>query len=254
MKMKRILLAAALTLTALTANAQVNYKWTTVQMDKTYDEIKDDRATKIIAKYSPKLAPLQEIIGYSKEEYTSHRPESPLSNFAVDIIREKAEEIFNTKVDLAMTNFGGIRTSLPKGAVRVYDIYSIFPFDNTIVVFDIKGSDLLPLFKQLARRMEALSNVKMVVMDRKLKSVEIGGQPLDPDRTYKFTTINFLLEGGDGVQIKNYAKNLQESEIFIRDAIIDYIRKMTAEGKTIEPVCDGRAIVEKLGEPAIRPE
>lgn len=254
MKMKRILLAAALMLSAFAANAQVNYKWTTVQMNGDYDQIKDDKATKIIAKYSPLLAPLQEIIGYSKEEYSSRRPESPLSNFAADVIREEAEVLFNTKVDLAMTNFGGIRTSLPKGAVRVYDIYSIFPFDNTIVVFDIKGSDLMLLFKQLARRMEALSNVKIVVMDRKVKSVEIGGEPLDPEKTYKFATINFLMEGGDGVQLKNYATNLQESKIFLRDAIIDYIRKMTAEGRTIEPVCDGRTIVETLGNPAIRPE
>ena len=68
MKMKRILLAAALIFTALAANAQVSYKWSTIRMDSAYDDIRDDAATKIIAKHTPRLAPLQEIIGYSKEE------------------------------------------------------------------------------------------------------------------------------------------------------------------------------------------
>lgn len=254
MKMKRILLAAALIFTALAANAQVSYKWSTIRMDSAYDDIRDDAATKIIAKHTPRLAPLQEIIGYSKEEYESRRPESPLSNFAADIIRATGEQVCGTHVDLAMTNFGGIRTSLPKGAVRVYDIFSIFPFDNTVVVFDIKGSDLIKFFHKQARRNEALSNVKLVIEDRKIKSLEIDGQPFDENRVYKFATINFLMDGGDGIQLKDYAMNKVESTVYIRDAIVDYIKKMTAEGKTIDLKCDGRVIVQALGQPALRPE
>ena len=254
MKTRHIILTLALVMAGVSAGAQVNYKWTTVQMNSDYDEIKDPKATQIIARFSPKLEPVQEIIGYSKEEYSKHRPESPLSNFAADVIREAAEKLFATHVDLAMTNFGGIRTNLPKGAVRVYDIYSIFPFDNTIVVFDIKGTDLIKFFNKMARNTEALSNVKLVVCDRKVKSLEIDGKPFDPDKTYKFATINFLLDGGDGIHLKDYAMNLQESEVFIRDVIVDYIRQMNAVGKVIAPVCDGRVIVETMGNPSIRPE
>jgi len=242
--MKRTITAiAALLMLTLAANAQVNYKWQTVQMNSDFDEIKDPAATQIIAKHSPLIGPLQEIIGYSTAEYEKKKPESGLSNFAVDIIRATAEKHFNCHVDVALANFGGIRTSLPKGAVRVYDIYSIFPFDNAVVTFEIKGSDLYKFFEQMARKVEALSNVRFEVVDKQIKSLEIDGKPFDKDKVYTFATIDFLMEGGDGVQLKPLAMNIRRTDIFLRDAIVEYIKQMTAEGKKIDLKPDGRVKV-----------
>lgn len=242
--MKRTLIAiVALLALSLGANAQINYKWQTVQMNSDYDEIKDPAATNIIAKHSPLLGPLQEIIGYSTAEFEKKRPDSGLSNFAADIIRETAEKACNVHVDAAMTNFGGIRTSLPKGAVRVYDIYSIFPFDNAILVFDIKGTDLYKFFEKQARNPEALSNVRFEVVDKKIKSLEIDGKPFDKDKVYKFATIDFLMDGGDGIQLKDFAMNVQKTGVYLRDAIVDYIKQMTADGKKIDLKPDGRVTV-----------
>lgn len=245
--MRKLLFAAlaAMLLSAAGLGAQPVYKWTTVAMDSTFDEIKDPAATRIIAKYSPLVGTLQEIIGYSAEEYEKHRPESGLSNFAADIIREKAEEFSGSHVDVALTNFGGIRTNLPKGAVRIYDIYSIFPFDNAVVIFDIKGSDLAKFFQKQARKPEALSNVRFDVVDGQIKTLLIGGEPLDPDKVYKFATIDFLMDGGDGVQLKDFAMNLQRTGKFLRDIIVDYIKAMTDAGKTIDLHPDGRVTVVK---------
>ncbi|MBO4570839.1 MAG: 5'-nucleotidase C-terminal domain-containing protein [Bacteroidales bacterium] len=243
--MKRIALFAAAVLLGISAAAQPSWKWTTVRMDSAFDEIKDSTATLIIAKYSPLVGPLQEIVGYSEDEYEKHRPESGLSNFAADIIREKGEEFCGAHVDVGLTNFGGIRTNLPKGAVRVYDIYSIFPFDNSLLVFDIKGSDLLKFFEKQARRPEALSNVRLDVVDGQIKTLLIGGEPLDPEKIYKFATIDFLMDGGDGVQLKDFAMNIQRTGKFLRDIIIDYIKEMTAAGRTIDLKGDGRVTVTR---------
>ncbi len=226
------------------ATAQLNYKWTVVPMDSTWNEIKDPAATNIIAKYQPLVAPLMEIIGYSVDEYDKAKPESGLSNFAVDIIRDAASKHCNCNVDIAMTNFGGIRTSLPKGAVRVYDIYSIFPFDNYIVIATFKGDKLKKMLEALAQsgRVEAFSNVEFIIDNRKLVKSNIGGLPINPDKMYKFATINFLLEGGDGVQMKNYMESVEETDILIRDAIVSYIKGMTAKSEKIELKEDGRVI------------
>ena len=105
--MKRILLIAVLLLASLgDAAAQFTYKWTPVPMDSTWDAMKDFRATKVIEKYSAQVAPLQEIIGYSEDEYDKGRPESGLSNFAADVIRAIAEKKTGETVDIALTNFG----------------------------------------------------------------------------------------------------------------------------------------------------
>ena len=92
---KRIpLLVACLLLVAFTAAAQqFTYKWTPVRMDTTWDAMRDFRATRTIEKYSPQVAPLQEIIAYSADEYDKQRPESGLSNFAADVIKAVAAEL-----------------------------------------------------------------------------------------------------------------------------------------------------------------
>ena len=241
--MKKILLTVLLLAAFLPeAGAQIRYKWTPVPIDSTWDSIQDQRATKIIGKYSPQVAPLQEIIGYSEDEYDKGRPESGLSNFAADVIKAVAEQKTGAKVDIALTNFGGIRTSLPKGAVRVYDIFSIFPFDNYIVTFDIKGSDLRRFLEQMIgrRRVEALSGVEIVITGNKAVKLNVAGAPIDDAKTYKFATINFLMDGGDGVVLSDVAFNRVDTGIWIRDAIVEYLKEQTARGEKIVLGKDGR--------------
>jgi len=241
--MKRILLMAALLL-ALPglAVAQFTYKWTPVPIDSTWDDIKDLRATMVIDKYNPQVAPLMEIVGYSEAESDKARPESGLSNFAADVIAAVAEEKTGEKVDIALMNFGGIRTSIPKGAVRVYDIFSIFPFDNYLVTFDIKGSDLKRFLEQMIarRRVEALSGVEIVITGNQADKLEVAGAPIDSDRVYKFATINFLMDGGDGVVLSDVAFNRKDTGIWIRDAIVEYLKAQTARGEKIALHPDGR--------------
>jgi 2',3'-cyclic-nucleotide 2'-phosphodiesterase (5'-nucleotidase family) len=241
--MRRIMLLMVLLL-ALPggAAAQFTYRWTPVPMDSTWDEMKDFRATQTIGRYSAQVAPLQEIVGYSDAEYDRGRPESPLSNFAADVVRAVAEKKTDEKVDVSLMNFGGIRTSLPKGAVRVYDIYSMFPFDNYLVTFDIKGSDLRRFLDRMIerRRVEALSGVEMVITGTKADKLLVGGAPIDDQRVYKFATINFLMDGGDGVVLSDVAFNRKDTGIWLRDAIVEYLRDQMERGETISLHTDGR--------------
>lgn len=221
-----------------------SWKWTPVSIDSTWDDIKDLRATRVIAAYDAQVAHLQEIVGYSEGEYDKQRPESGLSNFAADVIAAIAEKKTGEKVDVALMNFGGIRTSIPKGAVRVYDIFSIFPFDNYIVTFDIKGSDLRRFLDQMVsrRRVEALSGVRMVITGNKADKLLVGGEPVDDSRIYKFATINFLMDGGDGVVLSDVAFNRIDTGIWIRDAIVEYLKEQMARGEKVVLEPDGRVV------------
>ena len=226
----------------LPAAGQITGKWTPVAIDSTMDDIDDLRATQTIARYRAQVEPLMEIVGYSEDEYSRQRPESGLSDFAADVIRAIAEQKTGDKVDIALTNFGGIRTSLPKGAVRVYDIFSIFPFDNSLVTFDIKGSDLRRFLEHMIsrRRVEALSGVEIVITGNKADKLEVAGAPIDDNRIYKFATINFLMDGGDGVVLSDVAFNRKDTGVWIRDAIVEYLREQMARGEKIVLQPDGR--------------
>lgn len=226
----------------LAASAQPRYRWTPVPVDSMYSEIKDSTATMIIRKFDPMLSSLYEVIGTSDAEYTANRPESGFSNFVADLIRERAEKECGRRVHLAMTNFGGIRTSLPKGDITVYDIMSIFPFTNRIEVFEMKGDALLRFFERHAGNPEALSGVRMEVADGAVKSLEVDGAPVDPGKTYTFASIDFLIKGGDGIRLEGM-ENLVDTGVLIRTAVEDHIRKMTSEGKTVSLAGDGRTII-----------
>lgn len=245
MNKKYCLTLIFLCLLQLPAAAQLKYEWTPVPMDSTWDAITDRKATDIIARYEPELAPMQEIIGYSVAEYTKSRPESGLSNMLADMLRETGEKAVGCHVDVGMVNFGGIRTSLPKGAVRIYDIYSICPFNNAVVVFDITGEDLTKFFERSAgrNRLASYSGIRMDVVDRKVVLLEVGGEPVDKERVYKFATIDFLLDGGDGIDLTKEAHNIVKTGIYLRDAVIDRIRELTAAGGKIDLSPDGRVTV-----------
>ena len=251
MKRFTILFAAAcLMLTACgKKSGDFEYSWQYHYIDSRLDNGKDMTAVDIIAKYQPQVAPLMEIIGYTDRVIESRRgPESELSNFAADVIRERAEKELGEPVQLAMTNYGGIRTAMPQGDVRVYDIYSIFPFENHIVICKVKGRKLRQFFDNYAKKgyVECLSGVQAVLDNDRFTKFNIAGKPLDDNKTYNFATINFLLDGGDGSRIGAYSDEIIETGVLIRDAIVDYIKDLTAQGKKIDPKMDGRVIIKNV--------
>ena len=230
-------------------NKEFEYSWQYHYIDSSYDNGNDMAVVDIVSKYEPQVAPLMEIIGYTDRVIESRRgAESELSNLAADIVRDRAAKEIGEKVDLAMVNYGGIRTAMPKGDVRVYDIYSIFPFENYLVVCKVKGSKLRQFLDNYARKgyVECLSGVDMVIDNYQLTKLNIGGKPLDPNKEYNFATINFLLDGGDGSRIGAYSDEVIETDVLIRDAVVDYIRNLTEQGRKIDPKMDGRVVIKNV--------
>ena len=130
--MKKILFAAALAgvLCSCGSKGYTSYSWEYHELDAAYDRGTNEAVQQAISAYDSLMAPLQEIVCYSKDVYSKGFPESGLSNFAVDALRDYACKYSGSQIDIGLLNFGGIRTDLPKGAVRVYDIVSIFPINN----------------------------------------------------------------------------------------------------------------------------
>lgn len=84
---------------------------------------------------------LEKVIGKTAVDLVGERSvvrtgESNLGQLATDAIIEL------TKADVALTNGGGIRTSIPAGDVTMGQMAAVFPFGNTIMVKEITGADL----------------------------------------------------------------------------------------------------------------
>ena len=192
----------------------------------------------------PAMARVKEVVAYSTESMTKEYPESKLSNWFVDIMIRKTEELAGKRVHVGIVNFGGIRADMPQGDVILDDLFSMFPFKNQVTYVEHKGSTLRAILENMAAtRFQVLGGVRVVAKDGKLVSVEIDGQPLDDERIYGLATVNFLLYGGDGLKLAEDAVNLVKYDVDVIDAVLEHVHAETAAGRPIEYKTDGRVTI-----------
>ena len=194
----------------------------------------------------PKMAALKQVIGYSKEEMVVAPPECKLSNMFVDEMRRYCSTLFKKEMDFALTNFGGIRCSMPEGAIVLDDILSMFPFKNHLVYAAIKGKNLKSLFDQLAltETFQCISGARVAIKDHKVVSAEIGGKPIEDEKVYNVASIDFLLTGGDRIALGAMAEEIAISDVLLKDMMLEYVQNLTAQGKQIEYFTDSRVTME----------
>lgn len=195
----------------------------------------------ILIDAQPAMAPVKEYIGFAEEDMILEYPESALSNMIVDCVKNETERVTGRKVDVSLVNFGGIRVDLYKGDVIIDNILSMLPFNNYLCYVSLKGSDLRYMLEKMAEtRMQVWGGINITVRGKKLESAVIGGEPLDDEKVYGLATCDFLLNGGDGVYAARNAQELIVSESLVRDAVLPYIRSLTAQGKPVAYKTDGR--------------
>ena len=184
----------------------------------------------------PKMGHLKEVVGHSARLLVNIRtePDLPLGNIVADALREKGSSYFKVPMDFAISNYGGIRNPLPEGAILM------------MCYAKVRGRNLQRLLEQLAKTQafQAVSGCKVKVKAHELVEAEVGGEPIDPDRLYNVTTIDFLLSGGDGIAIGALAEDVVLTDVLVKDVMLEYFQKMEAEGKVIDGQKDGRVIME----------
>ena len=205
------------------------------------------KTAKVVLDAQGPMARVKDVVAYSTEFMDKGFPESPLSNWLVDILIAKTEDLAGKSVHMGVTNFGGIRADMPQGEVILDDLLSMFPFKNYLVYLEHKGSTIRGWLEEMAAKyVQVLGGVRVVIKDRKLVSVEINGEPLDDDKVYGVTTVSFLLEGGDGLFLAKDALSMTEyKDVDVIDAVLDHVYAETAAGRPIEYKTDGRVTIIK---------
>lgn len=242
------LLAVTVSMTQLWSQEfRYSHRVTRVLMDSTWDKNNEPVVAGIIEFYKPEMdRMMQQVIGVSESEMRSGRPESLLSNFAADALLEYGREVSKGKVDFSLTNFGGLRAALPKGNIRRYDIFSIFPFENYVVILDLPGSSVRKLFETFAKnRVEAFSwNIKLEIKGGQMKDVLIDGVQIDDSKIYRVITIDFLMSGGNNVLALKDAVEVEQTGALIRDVMIRKIERLTQTKKRVTSSLTGRVKIE----------
>ena len=223
-------------------------------IDSRYDQNPDEKAAAFLAPYKKVndsvMAP---IVGQVAHNMHADRPESDLSNLLSDILMWASRD-YNEKPDLAVYNMGGIRADLTKGDVTYEDVLSVAPFENKICFVTLTGEQLMQLFRQIAYRGgEGVSKgVELVITSEeiggKLVSARLHGKEIDPQASYRVCTINYLLEGNDGLNaLANGTDKVapQEASNNTRFLILNYFQDMLKQGIVVDARKEGRIKVVK---------
>ena len=214
-----------------------------------YREIKVDKGSKgdknlvsLIKPYSDSVnKSMNSVIAVADITLERKQPEGSLGNLVADIMLTSAREKYNTKVDLAVMNSGGIRLPyLTAGDITRGKIFELSPFDNIVVLQKISGTLLQEFLDHTASHGGwPVSGATLQIKNKKALNVKINNSPIDPNATYTLAVLDYIANGGDDAAMLRPIAQINNGNIF-RDAIIEYLSGLNSTGKKVTAKIENR--------------
>ena len=251
---KNHFILAFVTLMALLSACATRYHVTGIRrtrclIDATYDKPVSPQVTNFMQPYKQQVDELfSPVIGTASKDFVVDRPESPLGNLMADIMMWAAKD-YGEQPDFGVYNKGGIRASIAKGDITIGDAFDVAPFENRICFVTLSGEKVLELMGQIVYRGgEPVSKeVKIyATKDNQLRRASINGKDIDPKASYRVVTLDYVAHGNDRMVAFKDGTQKREftgEEDLSRSIFIKYVREMTAQGKVIDPVVEGRYVI-----------
>ena len=173
------------------------------------------------------------------------RTETNLGDLCADAYRDQSG------ADIAFVNGGGIRTNIKAGDITLGNILSVFPTGDSLCVIEVTGQQILDALEWGAHALpdesggflqvsglsyeihsyiespcvsDEFGQFRGVEGARRVRNVRVGGEPIDPDRTYTLAGHDFMfLNNGDGYTMFDGAPLLQDCVKLDNQLLIDYI-------------------------------
>lgn len=206
--------------------------------------------------------------------------ETNMGDFAADAILWQARQnLGEDRVDLALTNGGGIRATIPAGEITMNDMKTVFPFGNTIVTIDVTGEQLLEALEAATcstptaiGAFPQVSGIEFTINTAvpyengdlypnstyykpanpgsRITITEINGEPFDPNEVYTVATNDFTAAGGDTYYVFSEGTNLTMTAVALDDALINYVSEVLDGVITAEQYGESAGRIKIVSEPA----
>ena len=239
------------------------YNWNSSVAAPKLLDIENTASDAVVAATGELNEKLAEVVATTTVELYIHDPEAKKDDGSpVRIIRQTETNLGDlctdayldqSGADIAFVNGGGIRVPISKGDITLNDILKVHPYGNALTVIEVTGQQVLDAlewsvhalpgefggFNQVAGlTFEFDSSIDSPcvqddngmfdhideTMERRVRNVIVGGEPLDPAKTYTLASTDYqLLNGGDGYTMYAGANILQNAVKLDNQVLIDYI-------------------------------
>lgn len=168
----------------------------------------------LMAKLEPYRAGIDSLYNKTVGKVATKEPlnskSAALQNFTADFIKARGEEL-SPEIDAAIGNKGSLRVTWSPGELTEGAVLDMMPFRNKIVVIEVKGSDLIDGYKVMAARGgDAVAGIT-------------DATQINPEKTYKVATIDYLANGGDYMTPLTRGKRIAESQNWVYDDLLNYL-------------------------------
>lgn len=171
--------------------------------------------------------------------------ENAFANLVADTVRKFAN------ADMALINGGIIRgnQSYVEGQrLTRRDIAQELPFRSKLAVLTITGQQLkqalengMSTIEQVRGRFPQISGIEVTYQPKnnvgeRITSIKIDGENINPTRSYKLATTDYLANGGDGYQVLDECPKIALGYMdppMVVDVLIDSIRQQETLGPTL---------------------
>lgn len=186
---------------------------------------------KVIEPYKTALeSKMNTKIAYTPVDLNKNGDNSNLGNLLADFTLLGAQEwaVKNNrpKIDAAVINIGGIRSTIGKGDVLTKHVFEVMPFENEVVVMKMKGADMPALFQYYAENSKnnPVAGLTIVTNSGKVEQALVNGQPVNPAQDYYIATSDYLALGGDNMKFFTKGE-LISTGMKLRDVFLDYFKR-----------------------------
>ncbi len=177
--------------------------------------------------------------------------ETNLGDLVADVMRAEV------KADIAIVNAGSIRGDrvYPAGPLTRRTVVDIHPFGGVICKISVPGRIVLQALNSGVSKLPAtagqfpqVSGLTMRVTPtappgNRVSDVRVGGQPLDPNKTYTVAITDYMLTGGD-----DYDMFVNQPVVIGPEAgelIVTALEKYLTERRDVSPTVDGRIAISR---------
>lgn len=203
----------------------------------------DSTVVSIYEPFKQKMeAEMSRVIGHADKALTKEKtPETLMGNFFCEALLWMSAHYAHNPADLAFATKGGIRNDLKAGDITVGHIFEVMPFENTLTIIELKGSQIRQLADYIATTHgQPIAGMTLTITGNKVQDIKIKGLPIDDNKLYKLVTYDYLANGGDNLVLLTQSVSRTNYPQRMREGLIAYVSELTKAGKQVNADLDGR--------------
>lgn len=189
----------------------------------------DSEMISLIDSYRPGLERVMgSRIAVVMDTLTFNHTEGSLGNMAADALRFRASRELERFIHIGIINESSFQTYFTPGELTLGHIYEFMPYENHLVVLELKGLAVQNLIQQVAEIGGApVSGTRFSIDDQnRARGIIVNSEVIDSDKNYLVATTNWIADGG-GDQfsaLREPVSRIDLPDIEIRDLYVDFFR------------------------------